>query len=90
MLQLDDLVPIAHTSPTGIAAASKERDGGWGALMRLAADFPLEKLSFTDFTSTNRGPSISLPSPRDIPYDQVAALMDNAGDGPTIGLGTGH
>ncbi len=89
-MQLDDLVPIAHTSAAAVTAASRETDGGWGALMRLAADFPIEKLSFSDFNPAPARASVTVPAPRPIPYEQVAVFIDAAGDGPTIGLGTGH
>ena len=59
--------------------------------MRLAADFPLEKLSFSDFSApTGRAPGVTVPAPRPIPYEEVAVLIDGAGDGPLIGLGTGR
>ena len=86
------------------AAAQPEEpttSDGWTGLMRLAADFPLETLSFSvrvgDLDPHDGGttglPSIVLPKPRsfssELSSECLADLVDSAGDGPLIGLGAG-
>jgi hypothetical protein len=103
VLQLDDLNdPLSE--PTGVGSAvsavpqpeaSPVSDGGWAGLMRLAAEFPLELLSFGGATDLRHAAprAIVLPRPRSLCSDmsdqRVAALVDSAGDGPLIGLGAG-
>jgi hypothetical protein len=69
--------------------------------MRLAADFPLETLSFSaaidpDSAHSAHGlhmASIVLPEQRsfssELSSERLADLVDSAGDGPLIGLGAG-
>ncbi len=69
-------------------AAAPRDDAGWAELMRIAADFPLEALSF------GRPASAAVPTPtalvpRQVSYEQAINLVDGGGDGPSIGLGTG-
>jgi hypothetical protein len=58
---------------------------GWGELMRLARAFPLESFSFV-------GPAPAAPAharvSQQISYDAVHQMVDGAGDGPLIGLGS--
>ncbi len=68
---------------------------GWTGLMQLAADFPLGLLSFgtaVDLAGADT-PAIVLPRPRsfssELSSQRLATLVDNAGDGPLIGLGAG-
>jgi len=73
-------------------SASEAADGGWVELMRLAAAFPLELLTFGGAInpSTPGLGAIARPWVTAVSYDDVNDLVDGAGDGPLIGLGAGR
>jgi hypothetical protein len=50
-------------------------DGGWAELMTLAANFPLELLSFGNSPAA----PVVLPKPRSVSYDDVIDIVDGAG-----------
>ena len=98
---MDDLTePLTTSSPplgsalsaTPQPQATPDSDG-WSDLMRLAAEFPLEALSFGVDVTSQDVPTIVLPQPRSFSHELssgcLADLVDSAGDGPLIGLGAG-
>ena len=52
-------------------ASEEDSDGGWAELMTLAANFPLETLSFG---SSAAAATVVLPKPRAVSYDDVEGL----------------
>ena len=96
MLHLDDLTdPRPHDFDATTSPAEQPYADGWTGLMQLAADFPLESLSFGLVAGVTIAdvPSIVLPQPRSfssqLASDRLSDLVDSTGDGPLIGLGAG-
>jgi hypothetical protein len=96
VLHLDDLTdPRSSDIVPAAVAAEQQATDGWTDLMQLAADFPLESLSFGSVADLTFGDvlTVVLPKPRNVSSqlssNRLADLVDSAGDGPLIGLGAG-
>jgi hypothetical protein len=63
------------TEPLPIRS-TPDPDGGWAELMELAANFPLEMLSFG---GSRPVAPVVLPKPRAVSYDYVVDLVDSVG-----------
>jgi hypothetical protein len=98
VLHLDDLNDLRSPgyTPSAMPTTSESTTSdGWTGLMQLAADFPLELLSFgaaVDLAGVD-APTVVLPRPRsfssELSSQRLDTLVDSAGDGPLIGLGAG-